>query len=99
MLTRRQVIAVIFGTSYVCPKWLERLLLDKHSTQIKETPRYDPSARQIVERVLVGCDKVDDLVDLQLSTCDCENDSYFRGMYNGLLIAQATLQDEEYKPR
>ena len=98
MLTRREVITVIFGTGFACPVWLKRLLLDKHSTQIKETPRYDASARDIVERVLKGSDAIDNLVSIQKSSCDCENDPYFQGLYNGLLLAQATLQDEEYHP-
>ena len=98
MLTRREVIAAIFGAGTLCPKWLERLMLDKHSTQVKETPRYDASARGIVERVLAGSDTIDELVELQMSSCDCENDDYFRGLYNGLLLAQKVLQDAEYRP-
>jgi hypothetical protein len=97
-MKRRDVIKAIFGVTFVCPKWLEKLLLEKHPTQIKETERYDASARKIVERVLEGCDIIDTLVDAQLYSCGCVNDSYFRGLYNGLLLAQATLQDSEYKP-
>ena len=95
-MKRRDVIKAIFGTTCLCPDWLEKLLLG--STQIKETPRHDASARGIVERVLKGSDSIDWAVDMQLSSCDCKNDEYFRGLYNGLLFAQATLQDEEYKP-
>ena len=97
-MNRRQVIAAIFGSGYLCPKWLEALLLSKHSTQIKETPRYGPAAREIVERLLKASDDIDDLVDIQLSSCDCKGEPYFKGLYNGLLLAQATLQDQEYHP-
>lgn len=98
MLTRREVIAAIFGTGMVCPKWLEKLLLGKHSTQIKETPKYDGAARSIVERVFAGCDTIDKLVEQQLSSCDFVHDNYFRGKLSGLLLAQKALQDEEYHP-
>ncbi len=97
-MNRREVIQAIFGAGMACPVWLEKLLLAKHSTQITETPNHGASARGIVERVLKGSDTIDDLVKTQLSTCDCVNDPYFHGLYNGLLLAQKTLQDEEYDP-
>ncbi len=98
MLNRRQVMAAIFGTGCFCPKWLEKLLLTKHPKQITETVQYDGSARDIVERVLRGSDTIDAYVDLQKSSCDCVDDAYFRGMSNGLLLAQKTLQGEPYHP-
>lgn len=45
-------------------------------------------------------DALRQLLDTQAATCDCDTDSYFRGMYNGLELALATLENREpvYKP-
>jgi hypothetical protein len=82
-----------------CPPWLKKLLLaDPNWKQIKETRNFDASAKGIVERLLIGTTAVNDVVDMQLSSCDCVHDEYFRGLYNGLLMAQAFLQDSDYHP-
>lgn len=36
-----------------------------------------------------------DLRDTQRSSCDCVGDSYFRGLYNGMELALATLENRE----
>lgn len=99
-MNRRQVIFNIFGFTTLCPSWLERLLLDKHSTQIIETERYNGSAKDIIERVLKGCDSIDEVIEVGKDFCDYSKKEYdyFRGMHNGLLLAQAQLKDSEYKP-
>ena len=81
-----------------CPKWLDELLLHEHSKQITYTDRFDASAEGVITRLLRGSDGIDKLVTQQLESCDCAHDPYFKGLYNGLLMAQATLQDGEYKP-
>ena len=99
-MNRRQVIFNIFGLTTLCPSWLEKLLLSKHDTQIKETERFDASAKGIVERILKGSDDIDECIKISDSFCDyseSKND-YFRGVHNGLLFAQAQLTDSEYKP-
>lgn len=93
-MKRREVIAAIFGTTFICPRWLEKLLLDKHSTQIIETPNYDGSARQIVERVLAGSDRIDAMVLENNQSRGClSDDDYSRGFRNALLVAQVALHD------
>ena len=92
----KRFIRRTYAGPYPCPKWLERLLLDKHPKQIKETLRYGGSAKGIVERVLQGADSIDGLVELA-KPAPCDN-SYVIGLYNGLLMAQAMLQDEDYEP-
>jgi hypothetical protein len=82
-----------------CPPWLEKLLLaDPNWKQIKETRNFQASAKGIVERLLIGTAAVNDVVDMQLSSSDCVNNEYFRGIYDGLLMAQAFLQDSDYHP-
>ena len=55
-----------------------------------------------IERLLRGSDMIDQLVSLQLSASDWQDaphlHQYFRGLYNGLLLAQKTLQNQEYNP-
>ena len=80
-----------------CPKWLCDILV-KHSEQIKETERFGPTAVGIVTRLLKGSDDIDAMIELHFSSCDCKGDEYFRGLYNGLHMAQVQLQDCEYNP-
>ncbi len=92
-MNRRDVIKVIFGPGFVCPKWLERLLLGKHSSQIKETPNYSPSARSIIERLLDGADKIDEELKTAWERRDRSGDSTY-GFYLGLEKASNILGDD-----
>lgn len=97
MLSRRQVLGAIFGAGCLCPEWLERLLKGKHSGQVKETERFDASARGIVERLLKGADDVDRAIARRRCLGGCIDNDYIRGLHNGLLLAQGALRDCESK--
>ncbi len=93
MINRRQILFSIFGFGSACPIWLEKLI---HSNQSMETERFDASAKGIIERILKGSDDIDDMIDI--SENFNSNEEYHRGLFNGLLLAQALLKDKDYHP-
>ena len=78
--------------------WLAALILEKHSTQIKETASYDASTKGIINRVLDGSDYIDRLVITHGPIKHKFTDPYSKGLYEGLLLAQAALQEFRFFP-
>lgn len=100
------------GDDEVTALWDGRLPMDRVlETLQREIEQHKESERQraqLFERLSNGSAeldalreriaKFDDLVAIQVHTGNWDYDPYMHGMANGMLLAQAVIKDEDYKP-